>query len=75
MARFEIDERKLRSALPPRTSSTWEDLKWSSAFLGIIGLFIASLALVVWLFFFEPSSAFAIVAVLLFVPLLLAFKR
>jgi len=42
---WEIDERKLRQAIPP-TSTAAEDLKWSSAFIGnaalIIGLILAA---------------------------------
>jgi hypothetical protein len=38
---FDIDEEKLRRALPAPVSSTAEDLKWSGAFIGIIVGFIA----------------------------------
>lgn len=41
MARFEIDEEKLASIMPPPTSSAWEDLKWSGAFFGLIAFWVA----------------------------------
>jgi hypothetical protein len=49
MAAFEIDEKKLRSALPAPTSSTAEDLKWSGAFIGLGALFIALFGFAGWL--------------------------
>lgn len=38
---FQIDDDKLRSALPAPVSTTREDLKWSSAFLFIAAAVIA----------------------------------
>lgn len=49
MAAFEVDEKKLRSALPGPTSSTAEDLKWSGAFIGLAAAFIALLGFAGWL--------------------------
>lgn len=49
MPAFEIDERKLRSALPAPTSSTVDDLKWSGAVLGLIGAFTALLLYLGWM--------------------------
>jgi hypothetical protein len=49
MAVFQIDEGKLRRALPAPTSSRWEDLKWSSAFFALVGGLIAWLLYLGWL--------------------------
>jgi hypothetical protein len=49
MAGFQIDERKFRSAMPPRASSAWEDLKWSGAFFGLISLSVVWLGAVIWM--------------------------
>lgn len=49
MPAFEIDERKLRRALPAPTSSTSEDLKWSGAVIGLIVGFIAWVLYLGWL--------------------------
>lgn len=49
MAAFEIDERKLRRALPVPTSSTMDDAKWSAAFLGMGLFWLAWVAVIGWL--------------------------
>jgi len=46
---FQIDENKLRGALPPPVSSTSDDLKWSAAFLSIPAMALALIAFVLWL--------------------------
>lgn len=46
---FQIDEKKLAQALPPPTSSTWEDLKWSTSFLGLMLFWPAWLIFIGWL--------------------------
>ena len=49
MPGFAVDEGKLRIALPTPTSSTGEDLKWSSAVFGLATGVIAWVGFVVWL--------------------------
>jgi hypothetical protein len=49
VARFDIDGAKLRSALPPPTSSAGEDLKWSAAFLGLAAGVIGLVVFIGWL--------------------------
>lgn len=49
MAGFDIDDRKLSSALPPPTSEGTEDMKWVSAFLIVFGLAAAVVVgVVIW---------------------------
>ena len=47
MAAWDIDEKKLASALPPPTSSTSDDIKWSSAVFGLGLFWLAVIAFII----------------------------
>ncbi len=49
---FEINERKLKSALPSEDSSPWyEGLKWLGAIVGVLVLFAGTIGLLLFTLF------------------------
>jgi len=73
---FEIDEDKLRSALPPPVSSGWEDFKVLAMILGTLLLVLAWLGFTIWALFTAPPLALmSPVVLVLALLLLLALRR
>jgi len=72
---FEIDEDKLRSALPPPVSSGWEDFKVLTMILGTLLLVLAWFGFTIWALFTAPPIALTLPIVLVLVFLLLFALR